>query len=102
MSKRERPNTEFIPIAVSAPEAPVAQPAAPPAPAEAAPPASQPTPPAATPPSDQPFAGRRASQKTTQWRAQQSKFSGAMLALVALFVILLIVAAAYLVFVSLG
>lgn len=103
MTEKKRPVTEFIPITAPQAEAPatVPEPAQPP-PVEPPAPAAPAAPPAAThaPPSDKPFSGRKVSPKTAQMRVAQTKYVGLMLALVALFVILLIVAAAYLVFVG--
>jgi hypothetical protein len=102
MTDRKRPATQFIPIVVSPDDPPQAAPVAPPtAPVADTPAPRAPVSPVA-PPADMPFAGRRPSQKTAQWRMKQSRYTGLMFTLVALFVILLVVAAAYVVFVGFG
>ena len=96
MTDKKRPKTEFVPLPVSTTEAPVAAPR--PASSLAPQPAPlTPQPAAPTPPPDKPFSGRGSSQQTARLRVEQTKHTGMMLALVALFVVLLVVGGAYLV-----
>ena len=87
MAEKKRPDTQFIPIATSQAETPVVVAPPSPSPAEQGAPEAplQPT----APPPDKPFSGRGVSQKTARWRMEQSRNSGMMLTLIALFVILL-------------